>query len=68
MKRKLLIDFRGKRSQTEMAEIYGVSQQLWSCWENGTSTPAPHLMKRLAIDIKAPMEDIFFDAFNRESK
>ena len=60
MKRQILIDFRGNRNQTEMAKIYGVSQQLWSRWENGTSTPLPHLMKRLENDIKIPMEEIFF--------
>ena len=59
MKRQLLIDFRGKISQSEMASIYGVSQQLWSCWENGVSTPTPYLMKRLENDIKIPMEEIF---------
>lgn len=67
LKRQILIDFRGKRTQAEMANKYGVSQQLWSCWENGTATPLPHLLKRLEDDIKVPMEDIFFDAFNQES-
>ncbi len=68
MKRKILIDFRGKKSQAEMAEKYGISQQLWSCWENGNSTPLPHLMKRLENDIGVPMEEIFFDVFNQENQ
>ena len=68
MKRQRLINFRGNRNQKEMADIYGVSQQLWSCWENGTSTPSPRLMKRLEDDIKVPMEEIFFDVFNQENK
>ena len=66
LKRPLLIDFRGKNNQSEMASRYGVSQQLWSCWENGVSTPTPYLMKRLEKDIGKPMEEIFFDVFNQE--
>ena len=32
-KREALIEFRGDRSQAEMAEEYGVSQQAWSKYE-----------------------------------
>ena len=67
MKRDILIEFRGKKSQTEIAKEYGVSQQLWSRWENGNSTPLPHLMKRLEDDVGLPMEEIFFDVFNKEN-
>ena len=63
--RELLIKYRGKRSQREMAEKYGVSQQLWAFWEAGKSTPRPHVMKQIAIDSKMPMEKIFSDAFNQ---
>ncbi len=65
MKRDLLIDFRGRKNQSEMAKRYGVSQQLWSCWENGLSTPPPHIMKQIEIDSNIPMEDIFYDAFHK---
>ena len=65
MKRNLLIKFRGNINQTEMATKYGVSQQLWSCWENGTSTPLPHIMKRLEDDSRIPMEEMFPDAFQK---
>jgi transcriptional regulator with XRE-family HTH domain len=68
LKRQILINFRGQRKQTEMASIYGVSQQLWSCWENGFSTPLPHIMKKLENDIGVPMEDIFPDVFNLDIK
>jgi transcriptional regulator with XRE-family HTH domain len=61
--REMLIQYRGKRSQKEMAEKYGVSQQLWSFWELGKSTPKPHIMKKIALDSKKPMEKIFSDAF-----
>lgn len=67
MKRQLLVEYRGKRSQSEMAAIYGVSQQLWSCWENGVSAPVPHIMKAIAIDSGIPMDEIFFDLFNQEN-
>ena len=65
--RDLLIKYRGNRTQQEMAERYGVSQQLWSFWEAGKSIPRPHVMKQIAEDSKMPMEKIFFDAFNQKN-
>ena len=62
--REMLIQYRGKRSQKQMAEKYGVSQQLWSFWELGKSTPKPHVMKQIAKDSRKPMEKIFSDAFD----
>lgn len=67
MKREILIRFRGSRSQTEMANMYGVSQQAWSLWELGEKTPTVLTMKRLENDIGLPMEEIFFDVFNEKS-
>lgn len=63
--RDLLIKYRGKRTQKEMAEIYGVSQQTWALWELGKSAPKPHIMKQISVDSKKPMEKIFFDVFNQ---
>ena len=63
MKREQLILFRGTRSQTEMANIYGVTQQAWSMWERGENTPIPAIMKKLEDDIGVPMEQIFPDVF-----
>lgn len=65
--REMLIQYRGKRSQKEMAEKYGVSQQLWSFWELGKSTPKPYIMKQIAKDSRKPMEKIFSDAFDPRS-
>lgn len=65
--RDLLIAYRGSRSQREMAEKYGVSQQLWALWEAGKSVPRPHVMKQISKDSKKPMEEIFFDAFNQKN-
>ena len=62
--REMLIQYRGKRSQKKMAEKYGVSQQLWSFWDLGKSTPKPHIMKQIAKDSRNPMEKIFSDAFD----
>ena len=68
MKRQKLIDFRGNKTQSAMAKEYGVSQQTWSYWEIGTFTPPPHIMKRLENDVGIPMEEIFFDVFNQETR
>lgn len=58
--RDKLVAYRGKRSQKAMAKKYGVSQQAWSFWESGKTTPRPEKMKRIARDIKLPIEAIFF--------
>jgi len=63
-KRLLLVKYRGKRKQKDMAKMYGVSQQVWSRWECGIATPSVTTMKRLEDDIGKPMEKIFFDVFN----
>ena len=62
--REMLIQYRGKRSQKKMAEKYGVTQQLWSFWELGKSTPKPRVMMQIAKDSRKPMEKIFSDAFD----
>ena len=63
MRRTKLIKFRGSRTQTEMAEKYGVTQQAWSMWERGENIPSLPTMKKLETDTGIPMEDIFPDAF-----
>ena len=59
----LLKILRGQRSQSDMAEIYGVSQQAWSKWENGMSLPKIATMKQIELDSGVPMEYFFSDAF-----
>ncbi len=66
MKREKLIDFRGKRTQKEMAEKYGVTQQAWNRWELGRTAPLLPIMKRLEVDSGIPMEELFFDRFNNK--
>ena len=68
LKRQILIDYRGNRTQVEMAKEYGVSQQTWSGWENGTYVPLLPMMKRLENDTGVPMEKIFFDAFYQQNQ
>lgn len=62
--RDALIRYRGDRSQEEMASIYGVSQQTWSCWENGKATPTAKLMSKISKDAGLPVEVLFLDIFN----
>lgn len=63
--REKLVSYRGERSQEEMAKIYGVSQQAWSKYENGTAVPSPSIMLRIEKDSGVKMEEIFFDAFKQ---
>ena len=64
--REKLIEYRGKRSQREMAQIYNVSQQAWSQWEIGIKKPNVVIMKQIEKDSGTPMETIFFDVFNNK--
>lgn len=63
--REKLIRYRGERSQEEMAKMYGISQQAWSKYENGTAVPSPSIMLRIEKDSGMKMEDIFFDKFKQ---
>ena len=64
MKRKNLIAYRGNRSQRYMAQKYGVKQQSWSKWENGTAKPSVVIMKALELDSGISIEGLFPDVFN----
>lgn len=59
-KRKTLINFRGGRSQAEMGEKYGVSQQAWCKYENALATPSYEIMSKIAKDAGKSIEQIFF--------
>lgn len=60
MQRSVLVEYRGNRSQEEMAQMYGVTQQAWGAWELGTRTPTYLMMKKIANDIGKSIDDIFF--------
>lgn len=64
MKRTKLIEYRGERTQADMAKMYGVSQQAWGKWEKGNGKPNVVLMKKLELDSGIPMEEIFSDVFD----
>jgi len=64
MKREKLREYRGTRTQKEMGEMYGVTQQAWNRWEIGRTSPAPSVMKRLEDDSGTPMEVLFYDRFH----
>lgn len=66
MTRNILIQYRGARSQLEMAQKYNVTQQAWSGWEQGKFAPSVFIMKKIEMDSGIPMEQIFFDVFNKE--
>ena len=60
LRRNLLIKYRGERSQEEMGLLYGVTQQAWSRWEQGITSPRHDIMLRIEKDSGMKMEDIFF--------
>ena len=65
MKREALIQYRGERLQEDMAKQYHVTQQTWSAWELGITTPSAPVMKKMEIDSGVPMEKLFFDVFDK---
>lgn len=68
MKKNLLKLLRGKKTQNEMANIYGVSQQTWYSWEIGRTVPNNETMLKMEKDFAIPMEVIFFNSFNYKNK
>lgn len=68
MKRNLLKLLRGNKTQNEMANIYGVTQQTWFSWETGRTVPNNETMLKMEKDFSIPMEVIFFDSFNYKIK
>lgn len=62
--REELIKYRGKRSQAEMAKMYGVSQQTWSTWETGYATPPGKVMQEIHKRSRIPLKRLFPDIFN----
>lgn len=64
MKKNLLKDLRGTKSQSEIAREYEVSQQCWQSWETGRTLPDNATMLQMEKAFGVPMEVIFFDSFN----
>ena len=64
----LLTLLRGNISQIEMAKKYRVSQQTWSSWEKGRTTPELSIMLDMENEYGIPMEVIFFTESNYKIK
>ena len=67
MKKNLLKELRGVKSQSEMAKEFNVSQQGWQSWENGRTVPNNATMLIMEKKFNVPMEVIFFDSFNNKT-
>ena len=61
MKRNLLKELRGTKSQAEIAKEYDVTQQGWQSWEIGRTVPDNATMLQMEKNFNVPMEVIFFD-------
>lgn len=64
MKKNLLKDLRGKKSQAEIAKEFEVSQQCWQSWEIGRTVPDNATLLKMENYFSIPMEVIFFNSFN----
>ena len=56
MKKNLLKDLRGTKSQAEIAKEYKVSQQGWQSWEIGRTLPDNATMLQMEKNFNVPME------------
>lgn len=62
-----LVRLRGNRTQHEVAQVYGTSQQNWFHWETGVSRPRDYsLMERIAQDAGSTVGEIFFASSDRK--
>lgn len=64
MKKNLLKELRGNKSQAEIAKEFNASQQGWQSWESGRTLPDNATMLKMERFFNVPMEAIFFDSFN----
>ena len=64
MKKNLLKDLRGGKSQAKIAKEFNISQQGWQSWEIGRTVPDNARMLQMEKKFNVPMEVIFFDSFN----
>lgn len=64
MKKNILKNLRGDKSQKEIAKEFNVSQQGWQSWETGRTVPDNATMLQMERKFNVPMEIIFFDSFN----
>jgi transcriptional regulator with XRE-family HTH domain len=63
MARQELINARGDRTQTVVAEALGISQKYLSKIELGQRTPSANLLAKFASYYKKPLDVLFPDIF-----
>ena len=63
-----LRELRKDRSQFDMAKEFHVSQQTWSSWEVGRTTPNYFKMQEIEDYFGVKKEEIFFEAFNYKTE
>jgi len=63
MIRQELINARGNRTQTEVAEALGITQKHLSKIELGQRTPSANLLAKFADFYKLPVDVLFPDIF-----
>lgn len=49
---------QAKLSQSELAEMVGLTNKAVSKWENGKSKPATDTLKKLSVIFKLPIEEL----------
>lgn len=62
-----LIEARGKETQKSVAEKAGISQNFYSCIENGQRCPSPKVAQRIG-EVLGVDWTCFFEETNRESE
>ena len=63
MSRTKMIEIRGKRSQKEIADLLGISQQQYSNIENGKRGIKPKYFKKFEIVFNEKIENLAPDIF-----
>jgi transcriptional regulator with XRE-family HTH domain len=63
MSRQELISARGSRTQSEVAEVLGITQKYLSKIELGQRTPSANLLAKFTDFYKKPLDVLFPDIF-----
>jgi DNA-binding XRE family transcriptional regulator len=62
--REKLIKARGERSQKQLGERYGVTQQSYCSWESGRTSPPHWVIEDMEYYFGVPKKELFPDLFN----
>lgn len=61
-----LVELRGQRTQSEVADGMGISVSALSMYENGRRTPRDETKRRIARYYGKTVQEIFFTEYNHE--